>query len=260
MKNLSNAEVKQYFEVRYDQASEPMRATMREPILNKLTAFTADPRFRSIVGQQRSTFSIVEAMDRGQWVILNLHKGRLGEQAATFGSLLLAKIKNALFARQGRELFTLYADEIQNLIAYGSGLETTLSESRKFSVGIVTANQFLDQYPPEMRAAIMAVGTHVFFHLSSQDAQQIATALDGGRSLGELLKNLPPRHMVVKTGNERWCQGVVPRLAESKVDTTDLYNRCRARWARKRTEIEEEIARRQAVVSRSSKEALNDWE
>jgi len=259
LESVTNAEVRQYFETRYDQASEPMRAAMREPILNKISAFTADPRFRAIVGQQRSTFSVVEAMDRGQWIILNLHKGHLGEQAATLGSLFLTTVKNALFARKGRDLFPIYADEIQNLVTFGSGLETMLSESRKFGVGIVTANQFLDQYPAEMRAAVMAVGTHVFFQLSPHDAQQISLALDGGKTLAELLKNLSRRHMVVKTGSERWRHAVVPTLAEPKVDATDLYNRCRARWARTRSEIEEEIRERQAAVTRSTKEALNDW-
>jgi Fe-S cluster assembly ATPase SufC len=260
LKTVRNAEVRQYFEIRYDQASEPMRAAMREPILNKISAFTADPRFRAIVGQQRSTFSIVDAMDHGRWVILNLHKGRLGEQAATFGSLFLTTIKNALFARTSRELFTIYADEIQNLVAYGSGLETILSEARKFGVGFVTANQFLDQYPPEMRAAIMAVGTHSFFRLSPQDAQQVSNALDGGKPLAERLKNLSRRHLIVKTGSARWQEGVVPALAEPKADPADLYNRCRARWGRKRSEIEEEISRRQSIVGRSTSEALNDWE
>jgi energy-coupling factor transporter ATP-binding protein EcfA2 len=260
LKNVQNDEVRQYFEIRYDQASEPMRAAMREPILNKITAFTADPRFRSIVGQARSTFSIVEAMDQGRTVILNLHKGKLGEQAATFGSLFLTAIKNALFARQGRELFTVYADEIQNLVAYGGELETMLSEARKFGVGFVTANQFLDQYPAEMRAAIMAVGTHIFFQLSPQDAQQIATALDGGKPLAERLKNLPRRHMIVKTGSERWQEGVVPTLAESRADATDLLNRCRARWTTKRFEVEEDIRRRQIVVTQTTKDAINDWD
>jgi energy-coupling factor transporter ATP-binding protein EcfA2 len=260
LKNVQNDEVRQYFEIRYDQASEPMRAAMREPILNKITAFTADPSFRSIVGQTRSTFSIIEAMDQGRTVILNLHKGKLGEQAATFGSLFLTAIKNALFARQGRELFTVYADEIQNLVAYGGELETMLSEARKFGVGFVTANQFLDQYPAEMRAAIMAVGTHIFFQLSPQDAQQIATALDGGKPLAERLKNLPRRHMIVKTGSERWQEGVVPTLAESRADATDLLNRCRARWTTKRSEVEEEIRRRQLVVTQTTKDAINDWD
>jgi energy-coupling factor transporter ATP-binding protein EcfA2 len=260
LKNVANAEVRQYFEVRYDQASEPMRAAMREPILNKVSAFTADPRFRHIVGQSCSTFSITEALDRGQWIILNLDKGRVGEQAVTLGSLFLAKIKNALFARERRDLVTVFADEIQNLASYGNGLETMLSEARKFGVGVVTANQFLEQFSPEMRAAIMAVGTHVHFQLSPQDAQQVATAVDGGKPLAELLKNLPRRHFVLKTGSERWQQGVVPKLAEPKVDATDLYNRCRARWGRKRTEIEKEIRKRQAAVTQSTKEALDGWD
>ncbi len=161
MNAVSNADVRQYFELRYDAVSEPMRATMREPILNKISAFTADPHFRHIVGQH-STFSLVDAMDRGYWIILDLHKGKLGEQSATLGSLFLTMAKNALFARNTRNLYTLYCDEIQNLVAYGSGLETMLSEARKFGTSIVSANQFLDQYPTEMRAAILAVGTHIF--------------------------------------------------------------------------------------------------
>ena len=237
-----------------------MRAVMREPILNKVSAFTADPHFRHVVGQRRSTFSVVDAMDKGSWVILNLHKGRLGEQAATLGSLFLTTIKNALFSRSNRDLFTLYCDEIQNLVTYGSGLETVLSEARKFGVSVVSANQFLDQYPQEMRSAILAVGTHIFFQLSSPDAQQVSKALDEGKLLAELHKNLPRRKMVVKTGHERWQQARVPTIVEPKVDAADLYDRCRARWARKRNEIEEEIRVRQAVVGRSAKEALHEWD
>jgi hypothetical protein len=260
LKHVENSEVKQYFELRYGQASEPMRAVMREPILNKVSAFTADPQFRHIVGQRRSTFSVIDAMDQGYWIVLNLHKGRLGEQAATLGSLFLTTIKNALFSRKKRDLFTLYCDEIQNLVTYGSGLETVLSEARKFGVSVVSANQFLDQYPQEMRSAILAVGTHVFFQLSAPDAQQISVALDGGKALAELLKNLPRRQMVVKTGHGHWQQARVPRVTEAKVDAADLYDRCRARWARKRSEIEEEIRERQALVGRTAKEALHEWE
>src|SRR5579883_303725 len=143
LKQVPNLDVRQYFEERYDAASEPMRATMREPILNKTSAFTADSRFRHIVGQARSTFSLLDAMDHGMWVIVNLEKGKLGEQAPTLGSLILSVVKNALFARKTRTLFSLYCDEIQNLVAYGSGIETLLSEARKFGVGVITANQFL---------------------------------------------------------------------------------------------------------------------
>jgi energy-coupling factor transporter ATP-binding protein EcfA2 len=161
LKKTTNAEVRQYFEARYGQVSEPMRATMREPILNKTSAFTADARFRHIVGQTTSTFSIRESMDRGDWIIADLPKGELGSQSLTLASLLFTMTRNAIFARERRSLFTIYCDEIQNLIAQSSDVETVLSEARKFGVSIVSANQFLDQYPAEMRAAILSVGNHL---------------------------------------------------------------------------------------------------
>ena len=258
-KRIENPDVRQYFSSRYDQASEAMQATMREPILNKTSAFTADPHFRHIVGQP-STFSMKEAMDEGYWVIVNLAKGRLGEQALTLGSLVLTVLKNALFTREKRSLFTVYCDEIQNLVAYGSGVETMLSEARKFQVGIVSANQFLDQYPAEMRAAILAVGTHVFFQLSSTDATQIAQALDGGKPLAERLKNLYQRHAIVKSGAERPVEIAVPTVREPKVDYTDLLNRSRLTKGRARVVIERAIAKRQAQVLETREEEPDGWE
>jgi len=173
---------------------------------------------------------------------------------------LLTKLKNALFARSRRQLFTLYCDEIQNLVAYDAGVETLLSEARKFGISVVTANQFLEQYPPQVRAAILAVGTHVFFQLSSTDADKVASALDGGKRLAETLKNLPKRRMVVKSGSDRWHEVLVPTLAEPAADATDLYNRCRARHARRRAEIESEIRRRHRQISQRTEDVLNDWE
>jgi hypothetical protein len=161
-----------------------MQAVMREPILNKTSAFTADPSFRHIVGQRQSTFRMTEAMDRGHWVIANLEKGKLGEQSLTLGSLLFTVSKHALFSRTERSLFTVYVDEVQNFVAYDTDIETVLSEARKFGVSVVTANQFLGQYPDATRVAILSVGTHIFFQLSPGDAVVIAQALDGGKSLG----------------------------------------------------------------------------
>ena len=106
----------------------------------------------------------------------------------------------------------------------------------------------------------MAVGTHVFFQLSSTDADKIASALDGGKRLGETLKNLPKRHMVVKSGSHRPHEVLVPSVAEPQADYTDLYNRCRARWARRRTEIEAQIRDRHRQASRRPEEQIHDWE
>jgi len=261
VRRVQNAEVSSYFQTRFDVRSEAAQGVFADAILNKVSGFITDQRFRHILGQQHSTFSLLDAMDRGRWVILNLDKGRLGEQASTLGSLLLAKLKNALFARRRRQLFTLYCDEIQNLVAYDAGLDTLLSEARKFGISVVTANQFLEQYPQQMRAAIMAVGTHIFFQLSSTDADKIASALDGGKRLAEVLKNLPKRRMVVKSGAPRHQEVLVPDVAEPVADYADLYNRCRRRWAKRRTDIERDIQQRSRIdAQRQNREALHDWE
>ncbi len=165
-----------------------------------------------------------------------------------------------LFARTTRTLFTLYCDEIQNLVAYGASVETLLSEARKFGVAVVSANQFLDQYPTEMRAAILSVGTLAFFQLSSQDAGQIAQALDGGKSLAERLKNLPKRHCIVKTGSDRHEEILVPSVGTPPVDPSDLVNRARYSRAKPRVRIEREIAERQAKLMKKTDEVLREWE
>jgi len=260
LRRTVSPDVKDYFQSRYDRATEAMQTVFRDAILNKVSTFTADLHFRHILGQPRSTFSLLEAIDRGLWIILNLDKGRLGEQATTLGSLFLTKLKNALFARHNRRLFTLYCDEIQNLVTIDSGLDTLISEARKFGISLVTANQFLDQYPAHMRSAILAVASHVFFQLSSTDADKIASALDGGRSLAELLKNLPKRQMVVKIGHHRWLRAEVPLIEHPRGEYTDLYNRCRQRWAKRRADLEEEIRQRHAAFTRTTKEVLHDWE
>jgi energy-coupling factor transporter ATP-binding protein EcfA2 len=260
LKNVQNAEVRQYFELRYGQASEPMRAVMREPILNKTSTFTADPNFRHIIGQRNSTFSMREAMDRGYWVIADLDKGKLGEQALTLASLLFTVVKSALFTRERRSLFTIYADEIQNLVSFESGIETVLSEARKFGVSVVSANQFLDQYPASMRAAILSVGTHVFFQLSATDAGNISQALDGGKSLTERLKNLPQRHFVMKSGAERWMEVAANNVEDPKGSYADLLKRVHAQGARPRAEVEQEIKDRHAHVHQTTDEVLHGWD
>jgi hypothetical protein len=255
-----NSEVREYFQFRYDKASEPMQATMREPILNKTSAFTSDPSFRHIVGQRESTFSISDAMDKGRFIIANLPKGVLGEQSITLASLLFTVSKNALFSRVKRGLFTIYVDEVQNFLAYDTGIESVLSEARKFGVSVVSANQFLGQYPDEMRAAILSVGTHIFFQLSPGDAAQISQALDGGKSLAERLKNLPHRHFVVKSGADHWREGCTPTVADPKVSYSDLLNRARVNYGRSRAEVEAEIALRHAALVRTTDEVLHEWE
>lgn len=260
IRRTQNSEVRDYFTLRYDRTSEAMQATWRDAILNKVSAFTADPHFRHILGQLRSSFSLRDALDSNYRIIFDLNKGQLGEQAPTLGSLFLTKLKNALFARQSRRLLTVYCDEIQNLVVFDSGLDTVLSEARKFAVSIVSANQFLDQHPPAMRAALAAVGSHIYFQLSASDAEKVAGALDGGRTLAQELKNLPQRHLVLKSGHERIRRAVVPTISMPDADASDLLRRSMARWARRRTDIEAEIRVRHQSMRISTSEVLHDWQ
>lgn len=260
MKKVSNSEVRSYFENRFGEASDAMRRSMTNPVLNKTSAFTADPHFRHILGQKESTFSLIDAIDAGCFIILALPKNRLGEQTAMIASVLLAKLKNSAFARKRRDLFTIYADEIQNLVSSESSLEVMFSELRKFGIGIVAANQYLDQYPPQLRSAVLAIGTHICFQLSSNDADKIASALDGGKNLAELLRNLPLRNFVLKTGSDPWKQVLAPKVEPLKTDFRSLYERSQKFYARTRSEIEAEIQSRIPKSEITAKEELDEWE
>lgn len=263
LRRATNADVVAYFRDRYEAASEAMQAVLREPVLNKVSAFTTDIHFRHILGQRTPRFSLIDAVDRGFWILLNLDKARLGEQALTLGSLFLAQLKHALFARRNRRTFAVYLDEVQNLVATDAGLETLLSESRKFGVQICTANQFGEQVPAAMRAALQACGSHLYFRLSGPDAEKTAAFLDGGKSLQELLKNLPQRQVVAKLGPDRFQHVLVPEIAEPRLDPINLYLRSRERWAVRRAEIENEIRSRTVIVGvpvQSESEVLGEWE
>ena len=260
LKQVANAEVRQYFEFRYEAQSEAMRATMREPILNKTSAFTGIDAFRHVVGQAKSSFSVKEAMDSGQWVIVNLDKGKLGPQALTLGSLFFTAFKNALFTRERRTLFSLVVDEAHNLLAADTGIDTVLAESRKWGIGLILSQQLMAQQSAETRDLLAGVGTQVYFQLSSPDAQQASAVLDGGRPLVERLKNLPQRHCIVKSGAERFVEVRVHGVEDPAADYADLLNRSRYTRGRVRAHIERDIAKRQELLRQKPDEVLHDWE
>jgi hypothetical protein len=254
---VANVEVKNFFRDRYDKASNAMQSVMREAVLNKMTAFTVDQGIRHIVGQQHSSFSLRKAIDQGFWVLLDLRKGRLGENALTFAGLFLMKLKNAIFGRKARSLFTLYADELPNLVSAEDAFETLLSECRKFAISVVTANQFLNQFPPAMKSALVSVGTVLCFQLSAEDAPFMARALDGERALVRRLITLPHRQLIGKFGDFAQ-QMFVPRVESLKISAISLIQRSLRLFAKPRQQIEDEInARRPAEATTV---ALDDWE
>jgi hypothetical protein len=84
--------------------------------------------------------------------------------------------------------------------------------------------------------------------------------LDGGKPLAELLKNLPKKQFVVKSGHYPWKQVEVPNVKLEKADIHHLLERSRNHYARLRTEVEAEIQSRRPKQKQTVEEALDAWE
>lgn len=253
-------EARSYFEQRYNRLSEAMQSVYREAILNKVSVYAADPHFRHLLGQTESTVDLRALTEQGAWVIINLEKGRLGEEGATLGALLLAKLKYALLGRASRQLFTLYCDEIQNLVAYDAALDVLLSEARKFGVAVVAANQYLEQYAPSMRAAMLAMGSHAFFALSGPDAERVAHVIGQGRQAAQRLRNLPKRRFILRSADGVIDEGRVPTTRHPKVSALRLMERVRRRWTRARRDVDAQILARQRSAVRERQDLGDEWD
>lgn len=257
IKRVANAEVQEYFTLRYDPMSEAMKAIMREPVLNKLSELIGDPHFRHILGQRTSTVSFDDVLERGKILLVSVPKGTLGVHASTFASLVVGKLKAAIFRRERRLLWSLFADEFQNLVSADTDFDVLFSEARKFGIGVVTANQFLAQLPSGMRSATQSVGTRVFFQLSPEDANQVAQEIGGGKAMVERLRNLDPRHFVLKSANLPAVEAATPQVYTAKLPAAEFIARSHAMYARRRDEVEKDIlARRPQKV----REVLDDWD
>jgi hypothetical protein len=186
MDRLDHPEVQAYWRDRYEPLSEAMKGAFREPLLNKVTGFLAEPAARHLLGQPDSTVDLEAAMQAGAWVIIRLPKGRLREHAHTLGNLIFAQLQFAAFARerlprQTRRPFTVICDEVQNLAE--NDLALLLTEGRKFAISLITANQFWDQLPRTLRGALLSAASHISFRVSSSDAHVLAAELSLDRQL-----------------------------------------------------------------------------
>lgn len=257
VKTLRDPAVVDYWKGRYDPLSEPMKATVREPLLNRLSAFLADPQIRHIVGQRRSTFSFGDAMHDGLWVIINLSQGKLGEEnSAVLGSLLFTSLVLKVMARaripeSGRELFAVYADELQNLA--GHNFAKLVAEARKYRVSVVAGHQFWDQLSPQMRAAMLGVGSRVFFRLHYHDAARLAPEIDARHKDWATLRltTLDRGQAIFRTGAEPAVEFQVPLHDVPQATPADirrLKDESRLRYATPldaiRSDIEQRYRRR----------------
>lgn len=261
LRQITNSEIKAYFEDHFDRLSEAERATYSAALLNKISELIADPLIRDVIGQRHSAISLSQALDGGMWVALNADKAVLREQGATIAALYFIRLRNAIMARRTKRFVLIACDEAANLLRYDAGLELVLQEIRKWHTGLFCVAQSLEQLTGAARAALLGCGTQCYFRLSAPDAEKVAGYLDGGKRLAERLKTLPQRHMIVKSADQRWQEVVVPNVTQPRADAAGFYNRVMQRWAKPRAEVEQEIRNRHEQFSQTSKSSnLETWE
>jgi uncharacterized membrane protein YgcG len=174
--NISDPVVKAFWVNEFASWNDKFASEAVAPVLNKVGAFTANPLIRNVLGQTRSSFDIRQMMDEGKILIVDLSRGRLGEDnASILGALLITKIQLAAMSRANieniddRRPFYLYVDEFQNFAT--ESFAVILSEARKYGLYLTVANQYIAQMPDEVKDAVFGnVGSMVSFRVGSEDA------------------------------------------------------------------------------------------
>ena len=176
---LTNEQLKNFWLNEFEKYSPYFQQEAISPIQNKIGQFLNNPILREIVSQPKSSFNIREIMDSGKILLVNLSKGKIGEDSASLlGAMLIAKMGLTALSRQDipeeqRRDFYLYVDEFQSFAT--SSFADILSEARKYHLNLILANQYLDQIDEKVRGAIFGnVGTIISFKVGLEDAKFLA--------------------------------------------------------------------------------------
>ncbi len=170
--------IRRYWTDQIAQTSDFHKSEVLDYIVSKFGRFVTNKAMRNIIGQSKSAFDFRTVMDEGKIVLINLSKGKLGEENSNFlGLVIVPKILIAAMSRQTtpeeeRRDFYLYVDEFQNFAT--PDFATILSEARKYHLNLTVANQFIGQVEEEVKNAVFGnVGTLISFRLGVTDASYI---------------------------------------------------------------------------------------
>jgi len=181
LQSLTDPVVKAFWSHEFDRWPERLRAEALAPVQNKVGAFASNPLLRKILGEPRGRLDLRRTMDEGKILLINLSKGRVGEDASQLlgsfliTSLQLAAMRRADVAEEARRPFHLAVDEFQNYAT--ESFATILSEARKYRLGLVLSHQYLSQLPPSLQDAVLGnVGSLIAFQVG-EDATRLASLL-----------------------------------------------------------------------------------
>lgn len=192
---LKNEQLRDFWLNEFEKYSPYFQQEAISPIQNKIGQFLNNPILKEIVSQPKSSFNLREIMDGEKILLVNLSKGKIGEDSVSLlGSMLITKIGLTALSRQDipeekRKDFYLYVDEFQSFAT--SSFADILSEARKYRLNLILANQYLSQIDEKVRGAIFGnVGTIISFKVGLEDAKFLTQEFYPAFSQEDLI-NLP---------------------------------------------------------------------
>jgi Type IV secretion-system coupling protein DNA-binding domain len=218
------------------------------PILNKVGRLVGSPAVRNILGQSESTIDIRRAMDEKRILLVNLSKGKLGdENAHLLGALLVSGIVQAALSRSDipeseRVPFHLYVDEFQSFST--RTFETALSEARKYALTVCAANQFTSQLPESLRNAVLGnVGNVISFRVGADDPPLLGRHLDIAPQALQDLSNYQARGRFIVGGRvtEAMFLETLPPPKAINRRVSQMVKHSQMRFGRDRKVVEERI-------------------
>jgi len=254
--NLKDPVVKAFWIHEYEQWRDQFRNEAIAPIQNKVGQFLSTSIIRNVVGQQKSTIDIFKIMNEGKIFLVNVSKGRIGEDnSALLGGMIITKLQLAAMERvripeEERKDFYLYVDEFQNFAT--NSFANILSEARKYRLNLIIAHQYTAQLETKdgtsVRDAVFGnVGTMVIFRVGADDAEFLEKEFEPEFTAQDLV-NLPNYHIYLKL----MIDGVTSRpfsastLPPIKVDVSKgvkekIIDISRKLYTRPRAIVEDEI-------------------
>lgn len=179
VRKIQDPLVKSFWQNEFEVMEPKNKIEAISPILNKVGQFLSSPIVRNILGQVNSKVDFRHAMDNKKIVVVNLSKGKIGEDnSSLLGSMIITKFQidamsRANIAEKDRVDFYLYVDEFQNFAT--DSFATILSEARKYKLNLTMANQYIAQMPDEVRDAVFGnVGSILSFQVGFDDAEYLS--------------------------------------------------------------------------------------
>ncbi len=262
--NVKDPVVKAFWVNEYEQWKDQFRNEAIAPIQNKVGQFLSTALIRNIVGQAKSTIDIFEMMNTGKILLVNVSKGRIGEDnSALLGAMLITKIQLAAMERvrvpeEERVDYYLYVDEFQNFAT--DSFAGILSEARKYRLDLTIAHQYIGQLVTDMstkiRDAVFGnVGTMIIFRVGRADAEFLEQEFTPEFLPADMV-NLANYQIYLKlmvdgvTCRPFSAETLLPfKLKALATAEADIIQSSRERYARPREVVEEEINKWSGVMN-----------